>query len=86
MFVCDLNGYPTDTDQERLSSGGQMGGQDRVESSDGTHTVTIGSADDQKTSGATAFVSQQDNQGNKTTTVYDANHSVVKETTKGPGN
>jgi len=58
-----------------------MAGQHQVESKDKTHRVTVGSADDKKR-GATAFVSQQDNKGNKSTTVYDRNNRVVKEVTK----
>ena len=59
-----------------------MGGQHQVKSSDGSHKVTIGSADDSKLSNATAFVSQQDDQGNKQTTVYDSQHRVIKEVEK----
>jgi hypothetical protein len=58
-----------------------MSGQDQIKSKDGTHTVTIGSADDKKR-GAKAFVSQQDNKGNKLTTVYDKHGNVVKEVEK----
>ena len=59
-----------------------MAGQDQFQSKDKSHKVTIGSADDKKTKGATAFVSQQDKRGNKTTTVYDKNNRVVREVTK----
>ena len=55
-----------------------MPGQHQDKSKDGKHKVTIGSADDKKR-GATAFVSQQDNKGNKLTTVYDKRGNVVKE-------
>ena len=55
-----------------------LAGQEQVKSKDGTHTVTIGSADDKK-HGATAFVSQQDKKGTKLTTVYDKRGNVVKE-------
>jgi YD repeat-containing protein len=48
--------------------------------------VTVGSADDTKTPGATAFVSQQDDKGNKWTVVYDKYGRIVKEVTKGRGN
>lgn len=58
-----------------------MSGQHQIKSSDGSHKVTIGSADDPKR-GATAFVSQQDNKGNKLTTVYDKRGNVVKEAEK----
>lgn len=58
-----------------------MPGQFRFTSKDKKHTITIGSADDKKRS-ASAFVSQQDNKGNKTSTVYDSKHRVVKEITK----
>lgn len=59
-----------------------MAGQHQVQSSDGSHKVTIGSADDPKLPNATAFVSQQDDRGNKLTTVYDSQHRVVKEVQK----
>lgn len=60
------------------TEGGTLAGQEQIRSKDGKHTVTIGSADDKKR-GATAFVSQQDNKGNKLTTVYDKRGNVVKE-------
>lgn len=59
-----------------------MGGQHQDKSSDGSHKVTIGSADDKKLPNATAFVSQQDDKGNKQTTVYDSQHRVIKEVEK----
>lgn len=58
-----------------------MSGQHQIKSADGSHKVTIGSADDRKR-GASAFVSQQDNKGNKLTTVYDKHGNVVKEVAK----
>jgi hypothetical protein len=53
-----------------------MSGQHQDVSNDGSHTVTIGSTDGPV---GTAFVSQQDNQGNKLTTVYDSQGNIVKE-------
>lgn len=61
--------------------GTMMPGQHQDKSKDGKHKVTIGSADDKKR-GAAAFVSQQDNKGNKLTTVYDKRGNVVKEVEK----
>ncbi len=56
-----------------------MAGQHQDRSADGTHVVTIGSADDYKLPDATAFVSQQDDQGHKLTVVYDAQHRIISE-------
>lgn len=58
-----------------------MAGQGQNKASDGSHKVTVGSADDPK-NGATAYVSHEDDQGNKQTTVYDKNHRVVKQVEK----
>lgn len=58
-----------------------MAGQHQHTSADGSHTTTVGSADDRK-GGASAFVSQQDDQGNKWTVVYDKDYNIVKEVTK----
>lgn len=58
-----------------------MAGQHQHKSKDGSHKVTVGSAND-KDRRATAYVSQQDNKGNKWTVVYDKSGRVIKDSTK----
>ena len=54
-----------------------MAGQHRDISNDGSYRVTVGSVDNPKYPSDHYFVSQQDNQGNHMTTIYDYNGNVV---------
>ena len=62
-----------------------MGGQFQSQSPDGTHRVTIGSVDDPKYGDDTYFVTQQDNNGNHMTSIYDSDDNLLNESYKGRG-
>ena len=54
-----------------------MAGQYRDIANDGSYRVTVGSVDNPNYPADYFFVSQQDEQGNHMTTIYNSQHQVV---------